>query len=129
MDEITRKNIRRGLTFRESGAETSSDCLSSEVCLFCNKTEKNYKPDPDVDFICGTCVQLLLRADQEDLKKAHKKALDEGDPRKASAIETFLIPEDVDGKRPGKKRPKRKGTGKSIGRRSNRKRVTRLIRA
>ena len=98
-------------------------------CLFCNLPEPNYKQDPQVDFICGTCVQLLLRADQEDLKKAYVKAIEKGYLNKASAIETFLIPEDMDGKRPGKKRIKRKSAGKSIGRSSNRKRVTRLIRA
>jgi hypothetical protein len=27
-------------------------------CLFCNLLEPNYKPDPQVDFICGSCVQL-----------------------------------------------------------------------
>jgi hypothetical protein len=129
MNEITEKNIKYGLTFRESGAETSSDCLSGEVCLLCNGTEKNYKPGPDVNFICGTCIQLLLRAGQEDLKRAYEKALAKGYPRKASAIETFLKPEDMDGKRPGKKRPERKSPSKSIGRSSNRKRVTRLIRA
>ena len=70
-----------------------------EVCLFCNEPEKNYKPDPDVDFICGSCVQLLLRADQEDLKKAHAKAIEKGYLNKASAIETFLIPEGHDEQR------------------------------
>ena len=64
-----------------------------ETCLFCNGTEKNYKPGPDVEFICGTCVQLLLRADKEDLKRAYKKALDLGYSRKARAIETFLTEE------------------------------------
>ena len=100
-----------------------------ETCLFCNEPEKNYKPGPDVDFVCGTCVQLLLRADQEDLKKAHAKAIEKGYLNKASAIETFLKPEDIDGKRPGKKRTKRKIAGKSIGRSSNRKRIVRPVRA
>ena len=65
------KNIRYGLTFRESGAEISSDCLSSEVCLLCNGTEKNYKPGPDVDFInkitsfCKNCRKCAEACDAE----------------------------------------------------------------
>ncbi len=100
-----------------------------ETCLFCNEPKKNYTPGPDVGFICGDCVQLLLRAEQEDLKKAYAKAIEQGFLNKASATETFLKPEDIDGKRPGKKRIERKSAGKSIGRSSDRKRVTRLIRA
>ncbi|HUT44543.1 MAG TPA: hypothetical protein VMW95_09415 [Desulfobacterales bacterium] len=60
-------------------------------CLFCNCQEPNYKPGPDVDFICSSCVQLLLGADQDDLHKAHAKAIEKGYPAKAKAIESFLI--------------------------------------
>ena len=63
------------------------------TCLFCNGTEKNYKPGPDVEFVCGTCVQLFLHADKEDLKRAYAKALEKGCLRKVKAIESFLIPE------------------------------------
>ncbi len=59
-------------------------------CLFCNGQEPNYKPGSDVDFICGSCVQLWLGADQDDLRKAHAKAIEKGYPRKAKAIESFL---------------------------------------
>jgi hypothetical protein len=90
----------------------------SETCLFCNKTEKNYKPGPDVEFICGSCVQLLLRADADDLKKAHKKALDLGYSGKAKAIETFLPRKEQHGKRPSK----------SVKRNFNRKRTARPTR-
>jgi hypothetical protein len=69
------------------------------LCLFCNGAEGNYKPDKHVDFTCGDCVQLLLRADQADLKKAYKKALDQGYLRKASALESFIIPEEIHAKR------------------------------
>jgi hypothetical protein len=62
-------------------------------CLFCNRTEKDYTPGPDVEFICGTCVQLFLLADKEDLKRAYTKALSKGYLRKAKAIETFLTEE------------------------------------
>ena len=58
-------------------------------CLFCGSQEKNYKPDKD--FICSRCVQLLLGADQNDLRKAHAKAIEKGYPGKAKAIESFLI--------------------------------------
>jgi len=87
-------------------------------CLFCNETEKNYKPDPHIDFTCGTCVQLLLRADQADIKKAHKKALDEGYMGKVSALESFLIPEGKHANRPTK----------SVKRNLNRERTARSIR-
>lgn len=30
----------------------------SEACLSCNEPEESYKPDPQIDFICGSCVQL-----------------------------------------------------------------------
>lgn len=129
MTEITEKNIRYGLTFESKSKVTVEACLLGETCLFCNKPEKSYRPGPDIEFICGTCVQSLLHADQEDLKRAYKKALDKGCLRNASALKTFLMPEDIDGKRPTKKRLKRKGTGKSTGRCFNRKRVTRSIRA
>ena len=87
-------------------------------CLFCNGTEKNYKPNPHMDFTCGTCVQLLLRADQADIKKAYKKALDEGYLRKVSALESFIIPEEKNAKRPTK----------SIERNLDRERTARPIR-
>ena len=45
-------------------------------CLFCNGQERNYKPDPGVEFICGTCVQLFLGASEEELSRAYQKALD-----------------------------------------------------
>jgi hypothetical protein len=59
-------------------------------CLLCNCQEPNYKPGPGVDFICSRCVQLLLGATQNDLKKAHTKAIEKGCPGKANAIESFL---------------------------------------
>lgn len=44
-----------------------------------------------MDFICSSCVQLLLGADQDDLRKAHAKAIEKGCSGKAKAIESFLI--------------------------------------
>ena len=66
----------------------------SDTCLFCGKPEKGYKPSKSVDFICSVCVQLLLEADQGELRRAYDKALFLGYAGKASAIKTFLIPED-----------------------------------
>jgi len=87
-------------------------------CLFCNHPEPNYKPDPQVDFICGECVILLADADQADLKRAYQKALDKGYQRKASALESFIIPEGKHGRRPDK----------SVKRNFNRERASRSIR-
>jgi hypothetical protein len=66
----------------------------SDTCLFCGRPEKGYKPSKSVDFICSRCVQLLLSADQDELRHAYDKALSLGYMAKASAIKTFLIPED-----------------------------------
>lgn len=61
-----------------------------ESCLLCNCPEKNYKPPPNTDYVCGMCVQLLLQADKDDLKRAYTKAIKKGLERKALAIEIFL---------------------------------------
>nr|BDD46986.1 hypothetical protein 4 [Desulfobacteraceae bacterium] len=94
--------------------------MSADLCLFCNGLEIKYKPETGNNFICSRCVQMLLVADQQDLKKAHARAIQKGFTNKASAIESFLISEDkIDGQRkPAKKR----------GRHSNRKRIVRIIR-
>ena len=64
--------------------------MNMELCLFCN--EQVYKTD--ADYICGSCVQVLLNADQADLKRAYNKAIEKGYLNKARAIESFLIPEE-----------------------------------
>jgi hypothetical protein len=66
----------------------------SDTCLFCGRPEKGYKPSKSVDFICSRCVQLLLEADQGQLKRAYENAVRLGYMVKTSAIKTFLIPED-----------------------------------
>ena len=88
-------------------------------CLFCNGKEKNYRPVAGIDFICGSCAQLLLGADQDDLKRAHAKAIKKGYLSKARAIESFLIPEGTN--------EQRKPTTKKRGRHFNGKRVNRTI--
>ncbi len=47
-------------------------------CLFCNGREKNYKPEPGIEYICSRCVILLGDADQGDLKRALAKAEEKG---------------------------------------------------
>jgi hypothetical protein len=63
----------------------------SETCLFCGQPEKSCKPSKSVDFICGSCIQLLLSADQADLKRAYEKADRLGYVGKARAIKCFLV--------------------------------------
>ena len=81
-------------------------------CLFCNEPEKNFNPGPNVEFICGLCVILLSAADQDDLRNAYQKALNEGYKRKVSAIESFIIPEGKDEQR----KPESKKRGRYINR-------------
>ena len=88
-------------------------------CLFCSGQEKNYKPEPKTDFICASCVQVLLNANQEDLRKANIKALDKGYINKAMAIQSFLEGEGNN--------EQRKPTTKKRGRHPNRKRTYRTI--
>jgi hypothetical protein len=83
-------------------------------CLFCGYSERNYIPTSGNDFICSHCVQMLISADQEDLKRAHSKAIEKGLTNKARAIESFLIPEEVNVRKTeklkrnmGRKRPMR----------------------
>jgi hypothetical protein len=66
----------------------------SDLCLFCGQPEKVFKPPMSVDFICGRCVQLLLAADQGQLRRAYEKAVRLGFVRKAEAIKTFLTEDD-----------------------------------
>ena len=64
-------------------------------CLLCGFPENGYRPDADKEFICSRCVQLFLSADQEDLRKAQAQAIEKGYSNKARAIESFLMPEDI----------------------------------
>ena len=69
--------------------------MSLELCLFCKGSEKKYKPMGDNEFICSRCVQMLIAADQQDLKGAHGEAIDKGFINKAKAIESFMVPEEI----------------------------------
>ncbi len=79
--------------------------MNSETCLFCNRLEKKYIPEPGKYFICSHCVQLLLSADQAELMRAYNKAIEKGYSNKARAIESFLIPEETNARET--KKPKR----------------------
>ncbi len=94
--------------------------MSADVCLFCNGMDIKYRSETGNDFICSRCVQMLLAADQQDLKRAHSKALEKGFTNKAKAIESFLIPEGFD--------EQRKPATKKRGRHSDRKRIVRTVR-
>jgi len=89
--------------------------MTAETCLFCNRFESKTESES----ICGNCVQLLLKADQSELKRAHEKAIEKQYWDKASAIESFLIPEGFD--------EQRKPASKKRGRHSNRKRIVRTV--
>ena len=86
-------------------------------CLFCENPEPNYKPQAKIDFICSHCVQMLLGADQEDLKRAHTKAINKGYLNKASAIESFLTEDEIEQRKPTRydqRTADRKGTAGAI---------------
>ena len=86
-----------------------------DLCLFCKKSA--YKTDKE--YICGSCVQVLFKAYQADLKRAYNKALEKGYRDKARAIESFLITEDEG--------EQRKPFIKKRGRHSNRKGIVRPV--
>ena len=84
-------------------------------CLFCNDQEKNYKPGLGIEYICSRCVILLGNADQGDLKRALVKAVEKGFNNKASALKSFIIEDEFNGRKTKKskrnmvrKRPLRK---------------------
>ncbi len=91
--------------------------MTAALCLFCNQEEPGCKPPENTEFICSSCVQVLLSAEQLHLRRAHEKAVSKGYESNARAIESFLIPEENDGKRPAKRNRKN----------LNRKRITRTL--
>jgi hypothetical protein len=95
-------NIKRGLaipTPKKSNAEFFTEKRDG-VCLFCQNPDRcrkrRYKPDKGVGFICSSCVQHLLNANQDYLKRILELAKENGDKGKVDAIESFLIPEGQD---------------------------------
>ena len=83
-------------------------------CLFCCDADTDDKQEPGKDFICSLCVQMLLAADQEDLKRAHGKAIERGYDRKAKSIESFLIEGEVTNERKTKKLKRNMGRKRPV---------------
>ena len=50
----------------------------AELCLYCSGEDRSYKPGPEVEFVCRSCVQLLLNKTQADLQRAHGECLEKG---------------------------------------------------
>ena len=67
------------------------------TCLFCGIEEKNFKPPPDIEFICGSCVQMFLSATHEQARNAYKKAIKGQYHNKAKALEIFFSEEVLNG--------------------------------
>ena len=80
--------------------------MNSNACLFCCDADTDDKPVAGKDLICPLCVQMLLAADQEDLKRAYAKAIERGKTREASAIISFLIEGELTNE-PKAKKPER----------------------
>ena len=93
-------------------AQHTEDKNHMNHCLFCNCEESNYRPGKDIELICSQCVILLADATQADLNNAYQKALDKGYLRKASALESFIIPEGKDEQR----KPESKKRGRYLDR-------------
>ena len=91
--------------------------MSANGCLFCKGLESKYKPIYDNEIICSQCVQILLAADQQDLKRAHAKSIEKGIIDKAKAIESFLTEDEIEQRKPTRYNQRiadRKGTAGAI---------------
>ena len=91
--------------------------MNADVCLFCNGKDKKYNPETGIEFICSICVQMLLGADQEDLKTVYTLAIDNGYLNKAKAIESFLAEDEIEKQKPTRYHQRtadRKGTAGAI---------------
>jgi hypothetical protein len=92
-------NIKRGLAL-PTPQKVSAVFFTGKkdgCCLFCHGSDRGgkglYQPEKGIEFICSACVQTLLNADQDYLKRILALAKEHGDKGKALAIESFLIPE------------------------------------
>lgn len=61
-------------------------------CLWCSNPEpcQHYKPDNDVDFVCSSCVQLLLGCNQDKLRELQRQCEAKGYDRKVEALKSFI---------------------------------------
>ena len=66
-----------------------------EVCLLCDCPDKNYRPAPDVEFVCSQCVIRVVDADEVSIKRAYDTALAKGLNRKARALESLFEEEEI----------------------------------
>jgi len=57
-----------------------------ETCMICNIPEKNYKPDEGIEYVCGDCIQKILKFSQEELKRGRLLALEKGYERKGRPV-------------------------------------------
>jgi len=62
------------------------------ICLWCNGPEpcRHYRPGKDVDFICFSCIQLLLGYSQEKLRELQKQCEAKGYDQKVEALKSFM---------------------------------------
>lgn len=78
--------------------------MDADFCLWCDH-EENYNRNSGIEYICGSCVQMLFNASQDELKRTHTLAIEKGRGNKARAIEFFIIPEEIQNEQ---RRPKHK---------------------
>lgn len=75
------------------------------TCAWCGKVEKySGHKDPSKDYICGSCVQLLLKFTQDELKQAYRLAISKGNSGKAAVLKMFIQHERI---QDNEKRPQR----------------------
>lgn len=61
-----------------------------EKCLWCESDKEGGRVDAGKDFICSSCVAMLMSYPQDALQKTYQKCLRMKFDRKANALETFL---------------------------------------
>lgn len=61
-----------------------------ELCLYCGKPDRDGPPAPGCEFVCGSCVCLLMSAELDALIQAHKTAGSKGNHRHARALSIFM---------------------------------------
>lgn len=59
-------------------------------CLWCESDKESGRVDAGKDFICSSCVAMLMSYPQDALQKTYQKCLRMKYDRKANALETFL---------------------------------------
>jgi hypothetical protein len=79
--------------------------MSYGLCIFCNSPEPDYKPGANVNFICSRCVLLLADANHDDLKQAYFKAKTKGFENKVSALESFIIEDEINDRKTKNSKP------------------------